>query len=106
MTVLSPNVATGDQFRLSITNPKHFGPEKTVPNREKSFGQLMFDSLDDVNEKQQNFADLSVRAAIDPNSVDPHDVTIAGAEANMSLNIARNVIDRVIRAYRDLTSLR
>ena len=37
-----------------------------------------------------------------PDAVDPHDVTIAMAKANMSLNITRTVLDRVVRAWRDL----
>ena len=106
MNTINPNSATGDIFTLKLTNPKHFGDAETVPKGEKSFGQMMFDGLNDVNDKQNNYADLSIKAITDPNSVDPHDVTIAGAEANMSLNIARNVIDRVVRAYRDLTTLR
>ena len=36
---------------------------------------------------------------IDPDSVDVHDVTIAMAEANLSLKLAQSVIDRVIRSW-------
>jgi flagellar hook-basal body complex protein FliE len=42
----------------------------------------------------------------DPDSVDVHDVTISLAEANMALNITKAVLDRVVRAYRDITSAR
>ena len=33
---------------------------------------------------------------VDPDSVDAHDVTIAMAKANLSLNITRTVLDRVV----------
>ena len=36
----------------------------------------------------------------DPESVDVHDVTIALAEANLSLSMTKAIIDRAIRAYR------
>jgi len=106
MNILGSDAARGDFFALKATNNRHMSEKPMVPNGEKSFGQLMFDSLNDVNDKQQQYADLSIMAVTDPDSVDAHDVTIAGAEASMSLNIARNVIDRVVRAYRDITTLR
>jgi len=43
---------------------------------------------------------------IDPDSVDAHDVTIAMAKANMSLNITRTVLDRVVRAWKDIINTR
>lgn len=67
---------------------------------------MLFEGLNGVNQAQQQHAELSVQALIDPDSVNPHDVTIAGAKANMTLNIARNVVDRVIRAYRDVINIR
>jgi flagellar hook-basal body complex protein FliE len=38
--------------------------------------------------------------------VDAHEVTLAMSRANMSLNIARTVLDRVVRAWRDLINTR
>lgn len=96
----------GDQFSLKVTNPRHFGGEAKKTEGSSDFASLLMDSMSEVNDKQNEYATLSQKAILDPKSVDPHDITIAGAEANLSLNIAKNVIDRVIRAYRDITSLR
>ena len=43
---------------------------------------------------------------VDPESVDVHDVTIAMAEANLSLKIAQSVIDRLIKGWNEITTTR
>jgi flagellar hook-basal body complex protein FliE len=103
---LQNNQVRGDMFTLKTTDPRHLGGGDAARAGSKDFGSLLMDSMNEVNNKQVAYSDLSQKAVIDPSSVDPHDITIAGAEANLSLNIAKNVIDRVIRAYRDITSLR
>ena len=96
----------GDAFALKVTNPRHIGGETKKAEGGDSFSALMMEGMKEVNNKQNAYSELSQKAVLDPSSVDPHDITIAGAEANLSLNIAKNVIDRVIRAYRDITTLR
>jgi len=103
---LNNSQVNGDFFKLKTTDPRHAGAEDAASTTGSSFGDLLMSSMNEVNDKQNIYADLSQKAVIDPSSVDPHDITIAGAEANLSLNIAKNVLDRVIRAYRDITSLR
>ena len=105
-TTLNNNQVNGDFFALKTTSPRHIGGGSDKSEGAKDFGGLLMASMNEVNTKQVQYADLSQKAVIDPSSVDPHDITIAGAEANLSLNIAKNVIDRVIRAYRDITTLR
>jgi flagellar hook-basal body complex protein FliE len=46
------------------------------------------------------------RVTTDPNSVEPHDVTTAMAEAKMTLDIAQNVISRMITAWNEITTTR
>jgi flagellar hook-basal body complex protein FliE len=38
--------------------------------------------------------------------VDVHDITTAQAKAALSLNIARNVLNRVVQGWRDLINTR
>lgn len=106
--MMSSEQVTGDLFRLERTNSRHLAGRNDGPTtaQPQDFRNLLFDSLNGVNQLQQEHADLSVRALIDPESVNPHDITIAGAKASLSLNVARNVVDRVIRAYRDITNVR
>lgn len=103
---LLPSQVHGDQFSLSKTHGNHFGPEQTAPEGQKSFGQLIFDSINEVNMDQQAAHDLSVQAVANPDSVEAHDVTIAMAKANMSLSITKSVMDKVVQAYKDITTLR
>ena len=108
MRLLNPQQVHGDIFRLEQTHPRHVSGRRDQAELQpaQDFRSMMFDGLNNVNQLQRNHAQLSLRAIIDPESVNPHDVTIAGAKANMSLNIARNVVDRVIRAYRDVINIR
>lgn len=71
-----------------------------------SFEQTLLAAFDKMNEKQQKTADLSQQMIVDPESVDVHDVTIAMAEANLSLKLAQSVIDRVIKGWNEITTNR
>jgi flagellar hook-basal body complex protein FliE len=104
---LDPSQVFGDQFALNRTHPSHYGDgELGAPQGQPSFGQMLFESLSSVNADQQNANNLSVQAVVNPDSINPHDVTIAMAKANMSLSITKNVVDRVVQAYKDITTLR
>jgi len=107
--LLSNNAVGGDRISLKRTDPRHIsgmGEAKADAARSGDFKKALFGELQKVNESQQKSLELSQRMITDPDSVDPHDVTIALAEANMSLNLTKAVLDRVIRAYRDITSAR
>lgn len=70
------------------------------------FGSALLRALDGVNEYQAESSTLMERMIVDPDSVDPHDVTIAMAEANLSLNIARTILDRVVRGWKEVINTR
>jgi flagellar hook-basal body complex protein FliE len=38
--------------------------------------------------------------------MDPQDITIAQAKAGMSLNIARNILNRVVQGWKDVINTR
>lgn len=99
---------TGDQFRLARTNARHFaGPnEPTDASEAQSFDRMLLNGLNEVSALDQQHQNLSVQAIVNPDEVDAHDVTIAAAKANVALNLAKGVVDRVIQAYRDITNVR
>jgi len=74
--------------------------------RSGTFEQAMLGALDKVSAYQQYASSLHQAAIIDPDSVDVHDITIAQAQANMSLNITRNVLSRLVQSWRDLINTR
>ena len=113
------------EFQLKMTHPKHRAPQraKFMPQgsrinelnkrsgaemniRSGTFMESMLNNLDRVSAYQQFASNMNQAAILDPDSVDPHDITIAQAEASMSLNITRNVLSRMIQSWRDLINTR
>jgi flagellar hook-basal body complex protein FliE len=109
-----------DTFKLLRTSPYHIGsspvtkPGTTAATAESAgvktssgtFENYLLDAVNYVNGKQQASDAVAQQIITDPDSVDVHDVTIAMAEANMSLSIAQSVIDRIVNAWNDITTTR
>lgn len=71
-----------------------------------SFANAMLAAVDKMSAMQNHASDLEKRAIIDPDSVDLHDISIAQAEASLSLNLARTLLNRVTQAWKDLINMR
>lgn len=80
--------------------------DTAVNKKAMSFEQTLLKAFDEVNAKQQRTAELGQQMIVDPESVDVHDITIAMAEAGMSLKIAQTLIDRVVKSWNDITITR
>jgi flagellar hook-basal body complex protein FliE len=87
-----------------IETGKKIGAEATI--RSGTFMESMLGALDKVSSYQQFASNMNQALFLDPDSVDPHDVTIAQAEASMALNITRNVLSRLIQSWRDVINTR
>jgi flagellar hook-basal body complex protein FliE len=115
----------GGQVPMVLTHPKHMAPpdtpytgsgknmlalEKKIGaegiTRAGTFEQAMLQALDKVSGSQQFVSALEKQAITDSGSVDVHDITIAQAEASMSLNITRNILSRLVQGWRDLINTR
>lgn len=100
----------GDKLKLARTHPGHFYTGGSAAPAEAageySFENAMLKALDGVNAMQMDSSEITEAMLIDPDSVDAHDVTIAMAKANMSLNITRTVLDRIVRAWKDIINTR
>jgi flagellar hook-basal body complex protein FliE len=107
---LSSDQVHGHLVNLLRTNEKHmFGSDEFImpeENTEESFGKLFANALDNVNNEQLQSMELSQLMITDPDSVDVHDVTIAMAEANLSLSMTKSIVDGVIKAYNNIISTR
>lgn len=110
MDILPVSSVTGDLVKMAATNPAHLGSDgkaaKSGGSSEVSFERALIKALDGVNAKQSNSTQITQAMLTDPDSVDPHDVTIAQAEANLSLNIARTVMDRIVKGWKELVNSR
>jgi flagellar hook-basal body complex protein FliE len=74
--------------------------------RAGTFETAMLQALDKVSGAQQTVNVLEKEAIINPDSVDIHDITIAQAEASMSLNITRNILTRLVQGWKDIINTR
>ena len=83
---------------------KKIGADMSI--RSGTFTEAMLGALDKVSAYQQFASNLNQEALLDPDSVNVEDVSMAMAEASMSLNITRNVLNRIVQGWRDLINTR
>ena len=110
MNLLNALSAQGGLVEQLRSDPRHFDANgKSGPlddGTKATFQDAMNAAMEGVNADQVKATDLYQKMITDPNSVDAHDVTLAGAQAAMSLNLAKNVVERGLQAYRDIINMR
>lgn len=109
MGYMTNPVGTGNAVNMLTTDPRHIAGKSSATetvDAEAGFGRALMEALDGVNSDQQKAMDLTQQMITDPDSVNVHDVTIALASANLSLSIAKAVVDRAVRAYQEIINLR
>jgi len=125
MNLIKPELVSGDKVAMAITNPRHLVPKtgnfsasgealsllggkigSEAVLRTGSFEDAMLKALDAVNTDQNTSSQLMEAMITDPDSVDAHDVTTAMAKANLSLNITRTVLDRIVRGWKEVINTR
>ena len=108
MNVIDPSLVTGDSVRLARTDGRHlpgFGEAGKTPGS-GDFSEVLMGALGDANTLQQESTALAQSFITDPDSVDVHDVTIAMAQANMAVQITKQVLDGAIKAYKEIINVR
>ena len=110
MAFLNPTQVSGDIVPLATTNPRHLLPggqqAGLESTKEGNFADLLMTALGGVNQLELAGDSLSQQAVVNPDSVDPADVTIALAKANLAVSLTKAVTDRVLRAYTDIINIR
>ena len=110
MYLMNISQATGNQIDLLRTDVRQFdlaGKNSALDDPTKAtFQDAMVSAIEGVNNSQIKATDLYQKMITSPDSVDAHDVTLAGAQAQMSLNLAKNVVERGLQAYRDIINMR
>lgn len=74
--------------------------------KEKSFGEYLSEAFSAMNKQQTDMNGLTRQLITDPDSVDIHDVTTAMAKAQMSMTLAKTVIDRVVSGWNEISTTR
>ena len=96
------------------TNPLKTAPYLNLPSaaeekqrlNEKSFGEFLSDAVAQMNRQQTNVAAMEEQLITDPESLDIHDVTTAMAKAQMSMTLAKTVVDRIVTGWNEITTTR
>ncbi len=70
------------------------------------FESYLLEAVEKMNQQQLDVSNMQQQIVMDPDSIDIHDVTTAMAKAQMSLNLAQTVIDRVISGWNELSTNR
>ena len=107
---LNENMAMGNTVTMNRTDSRHMkvvghnAPEE-IP-QDSSFADLVRNGLNAANQAQMDSSDMFVKMITEPDSVEVHDVSIAMAKANMSLQITKSVVDGAVQAYKDIINMR
>lgn len=102
----------GYKFSLKTTNPMHYSSPISANRAPKDgdiisqFGTMFKMAIDSVNDKQIKSDNLIVEAGTNPDQVDISDVMNSIAEAELSLSMTKAVVDRAIRAYQEISTMR
>ncbi len=110
MDLMNITQVSGNKIDVLRSNPLHFDVNGNTGalggSTKATFQDAMTSAIEGVNNSQIRSSDLYTQMITDPNSVDVHDVTLAAAEASMSLNLAKTVVERAVQAYRDIINMR
>ncbi|MBO4547468.1 MAG: flagellar hook-basal body complex protein FliE [Treponema sp.] len=82
------------------------GAEENQRIKEKSFGEYLSEAFGAMNKQQTDVAALERQLITDPDSVDIHDVTTAMAKAQMSMSLAKSVLDRIVTGWNEISTTR
>jgi flagellar hook-basal body complex protein FliE len=96
--------ARADHRRTAVSGEEAVNSADSAPKA--SFEAHLLNALNDVNKAQNNSGELTRKLITDPDSVNVHNVTIAGAEATLALSMAKAIVDKSVTAYRDIINIR
>lgn len=94
----------GIQGNMSILGNKLMEVNKALESNKVDFSELLTNALDRVNDDQinsQNMGEAFMLGEIDS----LHDVTIAGMKADLSINLAVEVTNKLLSAYNEIMRL-
>jgi|GEM_PF-6917496 len=95
-----------NSIELKATNPSHIGYKNTDNNIESEFSNMFFDAIKDVDNLQKNQDSIMQKSIVDSTDLYSEDITIAMSESYLSLSITKNIVDKMLQAYRDISNLR
>jgi flagellar hook-basal body complex protein FliE len=131
MNLLKPELTFAAQMPLATSNPLHYQSGASLAQAEQganiadmaktigadvvadasgrgnaNFADTMLRAIDAVSAQQLDASALAEQALVDPDSVDIQDLAIAQAKATMSLDIAKNVLERLVQDWQKISETR
>lgn len=109
MQILQRDQVKGQQVPMVTKHARHYKTEKKMQspdNVERSFADMFKSAFNKVNSLQVNADELTRKMVVSPEKVSVHSVMIASQKAELALSMTKAVTDRVVRAYRNITTLR
>lgn len=100
-----PLMDTGKSFWLDNVGNSWVDSPKT-PVERGAFENYLMDAMAAMNQQQVDVEKIQEKVITDPDSLDIHDVTTAMAKAQMSMNLAQTVIDRLVSGWNELSTTR
>ena len=88
----------------TLNMPKPAAPETTTTSVD-SFGSLLKNTLDGVNDMQHVSRDMKVGFIEGTSDASLAEVMIAGAKADLSLRAATEVRNKLVQAYQDIMNM-
>ncbi len=107
---MNPVSPDGNIIRMTLTDAKHLNstgqlnPEVNTDG--KDFSSIIAGAFDRVSDRQMAADNIFERMITHPDEVEIHDVTTAMATAEMSVRLTKAIVDRAVKAYNDITSMR
>lgn len=102
--------SNGDIVNMKTLHKNHITDGTVVKGKGEKvvsdFARMFNSAIGEVNEMELKSTELANMMAIDPESVDIHDVQIAAEEAEMAVLMTKGIVDRVIRGYKEITNLK
>ena len=100
----------GNTFRASgykgVTRKLETASDISAQKAEKSFGDFLMEAVSTMNDQQLEVGRLEEKAMTDPDRVQIHEITEALAKSQMSLSLAKTVVDRVVTGWNEITTTR
>ncbi len=109
MRIYNPNFKPYDVY-LKKTDKRHINLEGfTPPNPDQAiptFAEALNTAMSNVNELQNRANKLQVAMVTNPESVNPHEVSIAQTKAELSLAFTKAITSRIVNGFKELQNLR
>ena len=100
------NSAHSGTAQLTDLTPGLKQDYKTTSLKKGAFEEFLLEAVNGVNSDQLHVNQVQNQLVTDPESVDVQDVTIAMAKAQMSLNLAQTVINRLLTGWNEIQTSR